>query len=79
MSLAVQRPPDDPKAITNTFLTNWWTILTAPASSVAPPATSASAGIAGQIAFDSGFFYICIQSNSPTQAAIWKRIALVSF
>lgn len=38
-----------------------------------PPATSTSAGIPGQRAFDANFEYVCIATNS------WKRIALVAF
>lgn len=41
--------------------------------SSSPPATSASAGQPGQIAFDSGNIYICIASNT------WKRATLSSF
>ena len=43
------------------------------ASVVPPPATSASPGIAGSLAIDSGFLYVCIATNS------WKRITLVAF
>jgi len=46
--------------------------LTRPVSNV-PPATSASAGSPGQIAFDANFLYICTATNT------WKRIALVAF
>lgn len=48
------------------------TSLTAPVQNT-PPATSASAGIAGQIAFDTNFLYVAIAANQ------WKRIALVAF
>ena len=37
------------------------------------PATATSTGIAGQIAYDSGFLYICIQTN------VWKRVAISTF
>lgn len=37
---------------------------------VTPPATATSTGIAGQIAYDSSYFYQCIGTNS------WKRVAL---
>ena len=37
------------------------------------PATATSAGIAGQVAYDSGFFYICIATNT------WKRVAIATF
>jgi hypothetical protein len=53
--------------------TNWYASLRAPASPTAPPATSKSAGIAGQIAYDQNFFYVCIGVNQ------WKRIPLTAF
>ena len=37
---------------------------------VAAPAHNTSAGVAGQIAYDSGFFYVCFATNS------WGRIAI---
>lgn len=37
------------------------------------PSTSTSAGVAGQIAWDSGFIYFCISTN------VWKRTALLTF
>ncbi|RFS15455.1 LamG domain-containing protein [Emticicia sp. C21] len=37
------------------------------------PATSNSAGIQGQIAFDDNYLYICVQTN------VWKRFALSSW
>ena len=37
---------------------------------VAAPVHNTSTGIAGQIAYDSGFFYVCISSNS------WARVAI---
>jgi hypothetical protein len=39
----------------------------------APPATSASPGMAGQIAFDANFLYVAVAPNS------WKRIPFVAF
>lgn len=39
----------------------------------AAPASSASAGTAGDLAYDSGFLYVCVSANS------WKRIALSAF
>lgn len=44
--------------------------LTSPAKSGSVPATATSAGIAGQIAFDASFVYVCIATDS------WKRAAL---
>lgn len=43
--------------------------LTSPAASVAPASATAQ-GIAGQIAFDASFVYVCIATNT------WKRAAL---
>jgi hypothetical protein len=37
------------------------------------PATSSSAGVAGQIAWDSGYVYVCVATNS------WKRSALTTW
>jgi len=37
---------------------------------VAAPATATSAGVAGQVAYASGFFYVCVATNT------WKRTAL---
>lgn len=40
---------------------------------VTPPATAISTGIAGQIAYDSNYFYQCVATNT------WKRSALSSW
>jgi hypothetical protein len=40
---------------------------------VAAPATATSAGVAGSIAYDSGFFYVCTATNT------WKRVAIASW
>lgn len=37
------------------------------------PAVHNSPGVAGQVAYDTGFFYVCISSN------LWKRVALVTW
>lgn len=37
------------------------------------PATATSPGIAGQVAYQSGFFYVCVANN------VWQRVALVTF
>jgi hypothetical protein len=37
------------------------------------PATSAAAGVPGQISYDASFLYVCTAVNT------WKRIALVAF
>lgn len=39
----------------------------------AAPSSAAAAGSPGQIAFDSGFLYICVAQNS------WKRVAIASW
>lgn len=40
---------------------------------ISAPETSSSAGIPGQIAYDSSYFYVCVEPNS------WKRISLESW
>lgn len=37
------------------------------------PATAASPGVAGQTAYQSGFLYICVASNT------WQRVAIATF
>lgn len=37
------------------------------------PATAASPGVAGQVAYAPGFFYICVSSNT------WQRVAIATF
>lgn len=37
------------------------------------PATAASAGTAGMIAYESGFLYVCVSTN------VWQRVALSTF
>lgn len=39
---------------------------------VSPPVSSSSVGTAGQISYDSDYFYICIGTNS------WKRVEISS-
>lgn len=46
--------------------------LTSPAID-SPPKTVTAAGIAGQVAFDANFVYVCVGSNS------WKRSPLSTF
>jgi hypothetical protein len=46
--------------------------LTSPAVAT-PPATSNATGIAGQIAYDANFLYLCIATNT------WKRVPLTAF
>lgn len=38
-----------------------------------PPATAGAAGFAGQLAYDSGFVYVCVALNT------WKRAAIASW
>lgn len=40
---------------------------------VPAPATSSSPGTAGQVAYDTNYLYICVNSSS------WRRIALTTF
>jgi len=40
---------------------------------VAAPATATSKGTAGQVAYDSGFLYVCVGPST------WKRVALSTF
>lgn len=47
----------------NTKFPNW----------VAVPATAASAGTAGQVAYDATHFYVCVASNT------WVRVLLATF
>lgn len=37
------------------------------------PATAASSGTAGMIAYDSNFIYLCVAANQ------WKRVAISTF
>jgi hypothetical protein len=39
----------------------------------AVPATAAAAGSVGQIAWDSGFIYVCVAANT------WKRVAIATW
>jgi hypothetical protein len=43
------------------------------AATVSPPASATSTGIAGQIAYDSSYVYVCVATNT------WKRSALSSW
>ena len=49
------------------------TQLNAPAATIAPPVSSTSAAVAGQIAFDDNYLYIATGKNQ------WKRLPLASF
>jgi hypothetical protein len=40
---------------------------------VAAPASATAAGVAGQIAYDASFFYVCVAPNT------WRRVALSSW
>lgn len=40
---------------------------------VSVPANSAATGVAGQMSYDAGFFYIC------TGAGAWRRVAIAAF
>lgn len=73
MPVPVSPPPQDLKALDPKTLANWYASMRAPASTVAPPATAKSVGMAGQIAFDANFAYFCIATNT------WKRVAITIF
>lgn len=49
-----------------------------PARWVAVPASATAAGTAGDVAYDSGFHYICVTTGAAG-AALWKRIALTAW
>jgi hypothetical protein len=42
-------------------------------ASAAAPATATAAGTPGQVAYDSGFVYVCVAANS------WRRSALTAW
>ena len=44
-----------------------------PAEVVSAPSTASSTGLAGQIAYDSSFIYVCISANT------WKRASIASW
>lgn len=46
---------------------------TFPGQFVAVPATSTSAGVAGQFAYSTTFFYLCVGPST------WRRVALSTF
>lgn len=47
----------------NTKFPNWVTV----------PASASADGVAGQVAYEPGFFYICVSSN------VWQRVAIATF
>ena len=49
------------------------TIQDKPPNWVGVPATAASAGTAGQMAYQSGFLYVCVATNT------WQRVAIATF
>lgn len=40
---------------------------------VAVPASATSVGLAGEVAYNTSFFYVCVAANT------WRRVALVTF
>jgi len=56
-----------------TVNTDLMAAINAKAQFQAAPATATAPGSAGQIAFDSDYFYICVATNT------WKRTALASW
>lgn len=45
----------------------------AQSASASAPATASSTGTAGDIAYDSGFLYVCTATNT------WKRVAIATW
>ncbi len=43
------------------------------ASKTPPPATATSPGLAGEIAFDASFFYVCIATDT------WRRVGIATW
>jgi hypothetical protein len=37
------------------------------------PASATAAGVAGQTAYESGFFYVCVATN------VWQRVAIATW
>ena len=75
MAQTVAPPPSSGriKDVDSKTLTNWYQAMRSPAGGVAAPASSTSTGIAGQIAYDANFLYICIGTN------LWRRVPLGAF
>lgn len=48
-------------------------LLDGPQRWVAVPALATSSGVAGQMAYESGFLYVCVASNT------WQRATLSTF
>lgn len=40
---------------------------------VSAPASATADGVAGNVAFDTSYFYVCVSSN------VWKRVTLSTF
>jgi hypothetical protein len=63
----------------NTFAASWYNWLAQivgrklQTASSSAPAAAASAGIAGQIAYDQNYIYVCVGADT------WKRAALSAF
>lgn len=88
-SIALKRAQADVSAVTKTSLglgnvdntsdankpvsTSQQTALNAKVTLVTAPATASSAGTAGQIAYASGFIYVCVATNT------WQRAALITW
>lgn len=78
MTPGIGFPPDGPVELERKLVWNTWYIgnllsggggVTIP-TWVAAPATSASAGSAGNIAYDASYFYVCVAANT------WRRVAI---
>ena len=67
--LVLRSPASSPSVRTVAFSTLSANLLV----SNTVPANSTANGIAGTIAYDSGFFYVCVANNT------WKKTALTSW
>jgi hypothetical protein len=82
MSLpAVAPPPTNSQVVGDTslftspwqlWLTALWNAVRGPANTQAPKASNAN-GIAGQLAYDTNYLYVCLGANQ------WKRVPLQNF
>lgn len=67
-------PPDSQVDLLRKLVWNTYYLATAGGGSgiiwASAPATSTSAGIAGQVAYDSDYFYVCVAANTWRRAPI---------
>ncbi len=72
MTPGIGFPPDSQVDLLRKLVWNTWLLAggnspVGPVVWVAAPASSSSAGTAGQIAFDSSYLYVCVAANT------WRR------